>query len=872
MLQSRTIVGLRRLASHPRSIAWHLAWFARRKSYMAVRADILRHFDDDYYLTTYPELRPMVFGPVRHYILRGWKEGRDPCELFSTRDYIDMYGDVADAKVNPFQHYIVHGRNEGRTATISRARRAAQERPDDALVVPETPPLEAWLGLTKRVVDPLTAPAVNVVVPVYKSLPHVAATLWSVLSARCDTPFECLVVDDDSPEPAVSAFLQTLSEAGLLRLVVNERNIGFVRSVNLGMAANTHRDVVLLNADTTVHDGWLDRLFAPMRDDPSIATVTPLSNNATIASYPNTAVDNAYELEVPSATLDRLAAEANGGTVVDVPTGIGFCMAIRRTALDELGDFDADTFGLGYGEECDFCMRATKAGWRNVIASGVYVRHYGSASFGATQSRRSERAQELLARKHPEYAGRVARHRTADPLLASRILLDVARLREAVGPVSVVFFTHTRGGGIDTYLRNSQIALVAEGLKDVADRAIVIQTQVEGFVRIAPFGERALPYLPNLEALNIERHNSLLDRIFAILDPELIHMNSFAGLSTSSIEQLMDALRRSGRPYWHVWHDHQPLCPRLTFLDAEERYCGETDAARCVPCLASTKANFEWVRIDEWRQRFRTYLAGAEVVSAPSEAAALRARRLVDVAKVKVHPHTEPDVEDILPLSARRTARAKRRILVLGAIGPHKGAYLLQAMLRDIAERDLPLHFDVVGYTALREIEASRNVTAHGRYAGDADAVRRIRAIAPDLALFASIWPETYVFTVSVAMALELPSVAFDLGAQGERLRTYERGTVLDPRLMEDPVGLNDALLALDLDALWARPVAPRAANRSALVERFRSRSASPPREGLARGRPRTAVAADRGSAARSARPTARPSDEDQPAPAGSTA
>lgn len=821
MSKIRTITDAIALARHPKSAWLHLRWHWNGKRNRAVRLHLRQAFSDKFYLETYPEVRRLRIGPVRHYILRGWREGKDPSELFSTEAYLRMYSDVRDARVNPFHHYLVHGKQEGRSASVSVAGRGALSRPGSLLVVPPLPAMAELAALPRAVVDPATAPAVNIVIPVYRSLKHTAATIYSVLKAKCDTPFECVVIDDASPEPAVSALLRDLAASGHIRLLVNESNLGFVRSVNRGMAHNSHRDVVLLNSDTWVSDGWLDRLVMPFRDEPTIATVTPFSNNATIASYPNNVVDNAYELETDPGTLDRLAAEANGSTVIDVPTGVGFCMAIRRKALDELGPFDAETFGLGYGEECDFCARAIKAGWRNVIATGVYVRHYGSASFGPSQLARSGEAQRLLAAKHPDYAGRVGRHIATDPTLASRILFDTARLREALGPISVLFFTHSRGGGIDTYLRNTRITLKGSGLRDVLDRAILLEHQLDGFVKVKAFGSRPIPYLPNFQGLNLRRHNALVPRIIELLKPELIQINSFAGLSLPAIAGLMDAIEGSKAPFWHVWHDHQPLCPRLTFLDAEERYCGETDASRCHSCLAASGSDLEWVKIEDWRERFRKYLAKAEVVSAPSEAAALRARRLADVSKVKVHPHPEPQIVDVGPAMRKAHEDGKRHVLILGAIGPHKGSYLLHAMLKDISARNLPLHLEIVGYTSVGEIVTGPNCTVHGKYQGDADAVRRILKLRPDVCLFSSIWPETYVYTVSVAMALSLPAVSFDLGAQAERLRGYGRGAVLPARLMEDPVALNGALLDLDLDTLWAGAVQPEFAHACALSSHY---------------------------------------------------
>ena len=92
------------------------------------------------------------------------------------------------------------------------------------------------------------------------------------------------------------------------------------------------------------------------------------------------------------AAIDKACAEANGQRSIAIPTGVGFCMYIRRACLDEIGLFDAETFGRGYGEENDFCMRAAAAGWRNVLAGDVFVYHEGAVSFSGERLALTENA------------------------------------------------------------------------------------------------------------------------------------------------------------------------------------------------------------------------------------------------------------------------------------------------------------------------------------------------------------------------------------------------------------------------------------------------------------------------------------------------
>ena len=286
---------------------------------------------------------------------------------------------------------------------------------------------------------------VDIVVPVYRGEAETRACLESVLAAAVDTPFELVVVDDASPEPAISAYLRGLAEQGRITLVVNAHNRGFVASVNDGMARHPGRDVVLLNSDTEVASGWLDRIGAHFVADAAIGTATPFSNNATICSYPRTLASNAMPAGETTASLDAAFAAVNAGRRVDIPTAVGFCMAIARRCLDRVGLFDLERYGAGYGEEVDFCMRAARAGFRNVLAGDVFVKHLGEVSFGGSGAERRLKAQATVDALYPEFQQRLAQFIPGDPPRGLRRRADLQRLRRAMDELQVeVRGPHTR--------------------------------------------------------------------------------------------------------------------------------------------------------------------------------------------------------------------------------------------------------------------------------------------------------------------------------------------------------------------------------------------------------------------------------------------
>lgn len=287
------------------------------------------------------------------------------------------------------------------------------------------------------------APIIDVIVPVFRGLEETRRCLESVLASPTTARFELVAVDDCSPEPEVVTLLDELAAAGRLTLLRNEVNRGFVASVNRGMSLHPDRDVVLLNSDTEVANDWLDRLQRAAHSAADVATVTPLSNNGTICSYPFEDWGGEIPGTLGLAGLDRLIAETMAGEYAELPTGVGFCIYIRRDCLDAVGLFDEEHFGRGYGEESDFCMRAQALGWRSLLAADVFILHAGSVSFGDERQQRVREAEPVIAALHPDYARNVAAFLLADPLRFLRQRISLARAAqggaEAVTVVEEVF-------------------------------------------------------------------------------------------------------------------------------------------------------------------------------------------------------------------------------------------------------------------------------------------------------------------------------------------------------------------------------------------------------------------------------------------------
>ena len=266
---------------------------------------------------------------------------------------------------------------------------------------------------------------VTVIVPVYGDYEATRDCLEGLRNELRASGHRAILVNDVTPEPRIAKYLSELAAEDGIEVIVNARNLGFSGSVNRALARVLQGDVILLNADTIVPPGFINRLATLARSSADIGTLTPLSNNGEFTSFPAANVSNPLGSREFVKQIDAIAAKTNAGQVVDIPSGIGFCLYVTRACLDHVG-FLSDAFGAGYLEDTDLCLRARGHGLRNVCATSVYVGHAGSKSFGPRKRALVVRNLGILERRYPKHRVECAAFISVDPLQAARANIERA--------------------------------------------------------------------------------------------------------------------------------------------------------------------------------------------------------------------------------------------------------------------------------------------------------------------------------------------------------------------------------------------------------------------------------------------------------------
>jgi GT2 family glycosyltransferase/glycosyltransferase involved in cell wall biosynthesis len=647
---------------------------------------------------------------------------------------------------------------------------------------------------------------IDIVVPVYNAVGDLARCVDSVLANTPPGDWRLLLIDDGSPELAVRTYFSGLRARGLRQvlLLANERNLGFTLTANRGMReARPGADVVLLNSDAVVTPGWLEALARCAASDPHIGTITPFSNNAEICSLPRFCANNPWPVEEDPRSFATALELAAVPTYPDLPTGVGFCLYIRRALIDAIGVFDP-AFGLGYGEENDYCMRAAAAGFRNVLCEDAFVLHLGGSSFGDKRADLSERNTTLLLERHPRYAEIVRDYIAADPLRPLRELA-LTLYRVLTGPShAILHVLHGHGGGTEYHVR-ALIAASARAFRHYLLIAVGDDWRLEEHVggEITGYDFRRAPD---------ESWETFLGGLAARFGIDLIHLHNISGCREAALTALA-ALRI---PYGYTVHDLNFACPTITFIAANGRYChAVTELPVCNACLAA-QPEFSGVDIGTWRARHRALLERAAFVIAPSQWASKALWRYFPEHSVAIVAHGSGEGmarDDAVHTRPELPDDGLPTVAVIGAIGPDKGSRRLERLVELTRQRGARMRWVLIGYLdrGREQVQSADAVfTQHGPFDS-----REIAALLDHyrvrLVLYPSVGPETFSYTLSEAWAAGRPALVPPIGALAERVAATGGGWVLADDEWEDEAKMLDRVAALldpDASAAWEKTAA----------------------------------------------------------------
>lgn len=649
---------------------------------------------------------------------------------------------------------------------------------------------EGMAALDKALLVSADDQVIDIIVPVYKGLLETQACLQSVLSSQNRTAYRLVVIDDASPEASLSAYLQALADKKQITLLKQAFNTGFVEAVSRGLALSLCRDVVLLNADTLVHGDWLDRLHAAAYADRNIGTVTPLSNNGELLSYP--VAMKSIPMPAPDLLkkLDDCCAVSSSDGVVDIPVGVGFCLYIKRQCLTAAGGFDGQLIERGYGDDTDFCLRAAQQGWRNVCTPRVFVGHAGSVSFGAEKAALVTKNIAKIYAKYPEHSDDYNHFLQNDPLYPVRQNLQRQMLPSwLTQPVDIALRPAVRPGDVHQeywVLRRRESQRHCLWLQPIrqADGCLTIQLQSSQLDK--PVDLRFV----------WPKDRQLLAQLLTRLDLVYIDIHDLADWPWECLQEL----KGLQIPYRLFLNDYAAFCPRIRLTQPGQGYCeAPEELSACLDCINQYGSRIAAVKdVSSWRQQTAQYLSQAQGVYLASEEALCRYQsRFPEIefyGKFSVRADEGVQADETKALIQDQ----RLRIGVLQAATLDEGFEMILALARLMAARQLDAELIVLGDSKDdAALMASGNAWVIGPVAYQ-DIADTLSVHHCSLLLDAACWPQIEPIAWQVAQACRLPLAAAAIGAYTELLKPSAGDIPLNPR------GAADDWLTAILDACQA--------------------------------------------------------------------
>ena len=611
---------------------------------------------------------------------------------------------------------------------------------------------------------------VDIIIPVFKGFDITKECISRILKEKQKTPFNLILINDATPETEIRTYLEALDDPRVT-LFSNKNNLGFVKSVNIGLRLNPGNDVILLNSDALVSGDWLDRIIFHL-SHAGIASVTPFSNNATICSFPEitfTPDDIASSPAAPFTTwdnLDECIKFANNQAHSEVPTGVGFCMALSRQALDKCGLFNEELFGMGYGEEVEWCLRASKKGFKHLLAEDIFVAHVGSVSFGKeARETGSEKGSATINKLYPEWPGILQKFLNSAPALTGRGRAQLLAALSSPFP-RILHICHNQGGGVEYHIKD-----IAKALSE--NSHWVLFTDSTGFT---------LGHIGHTFYIHFKKSDSALTELIESISPALIHVHNTSHL----LKDELTVLKTTNIEKTITLHDYYFICPQINLMNQNDEFCSLPEPETCNKCIKLKVPNSKVESIEQWRIENLSLLLTATKIIAPSESVKDYYLEIFPELRNKLDVVPHPDQLESIPNRpplARNPATEKLKILLLGTFDIKKGLNQVVEFLENSLSDSIEIiHFG----DRITRLQHNPKYRFQGQEPSLETISEFIDSNEVNLSWLPGICPETYSYVLSKHLRLGLPIVANNIGAFKDRLSIQNNAKLLSQSLPID--------------------------------------------------------------------------------------
>lgn len=608
---------------------------------------------------------------------------------------------------------------------------------------------------------------VDIIIPIYNAYDCLSECIDSVIKNTNLKENNLILINDQSTDSRVGGLLNKNHKTyPNIQVLTNKKNLGFVGTVNRGMKLSQN-DVLLLNSDTVVTKGWLDKIKDCAYSREMVATVTPLSNNATLASVPKIFEENELPKGMSIEEMGKLVEKCSNKEYPEIPTGHGFCLYLKREALNQAGYFDEEAFGKGYGEENDFCFRTFDLGFRHLLCDDTYIYHKESQSFSERKEELKKNAEKILEQRYPHYENVLKGWLGVRPIkhIGENIAFEMA---EKIGKKNILILIHdwknvsenVGGTTLHTYdliqnLRdkfNFHVLAPEDGIYKLYSYWSNTQNTVNlpSFYQFADFG------------FYNSKYKEMLDEVIRDYGISAIHIHHMKGHYFDVVD-LAEEYRLS---LFFSIHDYYPVCPIINKLYKGKTYCETPTEKQCKECLNNSLClNQNQSVIHNWRIAWKRLFSVSTKIFAPSTSAKEEVLKTYKGFKISVIEHGVDLVKAESHLSIKNHETFD--IAFIGVMAEHKGRDILLHLAKMKNWGNVRIH--LFGSIQEKELKNNKVFINHGSYVRE-NLPSLLRENNIRLVCLFSICPETYSYTLTESIASGVPVLGINLGAVGERI------------------------------------------------------------------------------------------------------